>query len=89
MLCAAQGAVLAFQVIPVAGILGDPLDLKAAVGFRRELGNGALPRAQRKGEKDSFCSRGSNAVSLLLETLKGALQGSFWHRHGPERIAMI
>lgn len=76
VLRAAQAAVLAFQVIPVAGILGDPLDLKAAVGFRRELGNGALPRTQRKGEKDSFHSRGSNAVSLLLATLKGMLPGS-------------
>ena len=77
MLRAAQGAALAFQVIPVAGVLGDPLDLKAAVGFRLELGNGALPQTRRKREKDSFYSHGSNAdrVSLLAEKLKGVLLG--------------
>lgn len=42
MLLAAQRAVPTFQVIPVAGVLSDPLDFKAAVGFRRELGKGAL-----------------------------------------------
>lgn len=77
MLRAAQGAAPAFQVIPVAGVLGDPLDLKAAVGFSCELGNGALPQTRRKREKDSFYSHGSNAdrVSLLPEKLKGVLLG--------------
>lgn len=42
MLFAAQRAVAALQVVPVAGILSNPLDLVAAVGFSRELGNGAL-----------------------------------------------
>lgn len=42
MLLTAQRAVAAFQIISVAGILGDPLNLVAAVGFSRELGNGAL-----------------------------------------------
>lgn len=42
VLRAAQGAVAALQVIPVAGVLGDPLDLVAAVGLGRELGKGAL-----------------------------------------------
>lgn len=42
VLFAAQRAVAALQVVPVAGILSNPLDLVAAVGFSRELGNGAL-----------------------------------------------
>lgn len=42
MLLTAQGAVAAFQIISVAGILSDPLNLVAAIGFGRELGNGAL-----------------------------------------------
>lgn len=42
VLLTAQRAGTAFQVIPVAGILSDPLDLIAAVGLGRELGNGAL-----------------------------------------------
>lgn len=42
MLLTAQRAGTAFQVIPVAGVLSDPLNLVAAVGLGRELGNGAL-----------------------------------------------
>lgn len=42
MLLAAQRARFAFQIVSVAGILSDPLDFIAAVGFSCELGNGAL-----------------------------------------------
>lgn len=54
MLLAAQGAIAAFQIVPVAGILGDPLDLVPAVGFSRELGNGALWENGVKGAKLTF-----------------------------------
>lgn len=54
MLLAAQGAVAAFQIIPVAGVLGDPLDLVPAVGFSCELGNGALRENGVKGAKLIF-----------------------------------
>lgn len=45
MLLTTQRAGAAFQIIPVAGVLGDPLDLEAAVGAGCELGNGALPNS--------------------------------------------
>lgn len=53
MLLTAQRAGAAFQIISVAGVLGDPLDLVAAVGAGCELGNGALPNGL-KGAKLTF-----------------------------------
>lgn len=48
MLLAAQGTVAAFQIISVAGVLSDPLNLVAAIGFGRELGDSALSGRVRK-----------------------------------------
>lgn len=51
MLRAAPGAALAPGKSCGKGVLGDPLDLKAAVGFRRELGNGPATNPEKKGER--------------------------------------
>lgn len=48
MLLAAQGAGFTLQVVPVAGVLGDPLNLIATVGLGSEFGNGALQGATRE-----------------------------------------
>ena len=50
VLLTAQRAAATFQVVPVAGVLGDPLHLVTAAGLGCELGNGALSGTVEKAQ---------------------------------------